>query len=576
MNLYNFEEYIADKIIDRGWDYFHNDNINSLINEDENSYIAIVEGTDDYTVEVEIDGDNNITHSSCDCPYDMGPYCKHEVAVFYALRQMLEQGQDCEKIDSTVEIPTNSVKCTKKAPSAKESPYDRFVSIITSQSKDKLVEFLVSLSLENDHIGRKVELEFGTKNIEQECKNCTALIRSYIRQHEDRYGFVSYRDTYGAAEGARMAFERAQQATEDDDYVRAVNLHLCILHEMVPLLQSADDSDGDIGGTIEESISALQNLAGIDMPANISEYIFQKILAESSNKIYEDWTDWKLDLLEASAQLAVNTKLRKTFEKRLDSFTDQLDDSWGSQYLAERIAMIRYQLLLGYESEISATEFMEQNIGFSFFREMAINKALSKKEYERAEMLALEGEQHDREKQGLINKWKELRYEAYKLAGQLGKQRSVAGEFIRTGSFNYYLKLKSTYSKSEWASVYPGIIRSLEEQKSYRSNYTEILIEENELHKLLEYVKTEPVYVMEYYKHLLPSFSDEVYQIFVQYILNKAKIAKNRRGYQEVCSCIRLLAKIGGKEHARQLSAGLLAAYPRKPAFREELMKTRF
>lgn len=22
-----------------------------------------------------------IAHSSCDCPYDMGPYCKHEVAV---------------------------------------------------------------------------------------------------------------------------------------------------------------------------------------------------------------------------------------------------------------------------------------------------------------------------------------------------------------------------------------------------------------------------------------------------------------------------------------------------------------
>jgi len=218
---------------------------------------------------------------------------------------------------------------------------------------------------------------------------------------------------------------------------------------------------------------------------------------------------------------------------------------------------------------------MEQNIGFSFFREIAVNKALSKKEYGRAEKLALEGEQLDRGTQGLINKWKELRYEAYRLSGQLEKQRSIAEEFIMAGSFDYYLKLKSTYSKNEWASVYPGIIKSLENQKGYHGNYTKILIEENELHKLLEYIKTEPVYIMEYYKHLLPAFSDEVYQIFVQYILNKAKIAKNRRDYQEVCSCIRLFAKIGGKEHARQLSADLLAAYPRKPVFREELMKVR-
>ena len=64
MSLFNFEEYIVGKILFRGWDYFQNDNINSLIHEDENTYIAIVDGTDDYIVEVEIDGDNNITHSS--------------------------------------------------------------------------------------------------------------------------------------------------------------------------------------------------------------------------------------------------------------------------------------------------------------------------------------------------------------------------------------------------------------------------------------------------------------------------------------------------------------------------------
>ncbi|HAG08366.1 MAG TPA: hypothetical protein DCK87_02185, partial [Desulfotomaculum sp.] len=540
MNLFDFEEHIANKILDRGWDYFQNDNISSLVKEDENSYIAIVEGTDDYTVEVEIDGDNNIAYSSCNCPYDMGPLCKHEVAVFYALRQMLEQGKDCETIGSAVEMTASPVKSKKKSPSAKESPYDRFVSIISSQSKDKLVQFLVSLSVENDQIGRKVELEFGAGDIEQECKNCIALIRSCIRQHTDRHGFISYSETYGATEGAKMAFERAQQAAEDNDYTRAANLYLCILHEMVPLLQSADDSYGDIGAVIEESISALQELAGIDMPADISEYVFQKILSESSNNIYEGWTDWKLDLLEASSQLTDNTERRKTFEKHLDSFTDELDDSWSSQHLAERIAMIRYQLLLEHEGEISAKKFMEQNIGFSFFREMAVKKALSKKEYGLAEKLALEGEQYDRGMQGLINKWKELRYETYRLAGQLEKQRSIAEEFIAAGSFDYYLKLKSTYSKDEWASVYPDIIKSLENQKDYSGNYTKILIEENELHKLLDYVKTEPFYIMEYYKHLLPAFSDEVYQIFVEYILNEAKIAKNRRDYQEVCSCIRL------------------------------------
>jgi uncharacterized Zn finger protein len=94
MNLNNFESYIDKKILARGFDYYENDNVSSLEEVDENVYEAEVEGTDLYTVEVELDDKANIIDTQCDCPYDMGEYCKHQVAVFLALRDMKNNSKD--------------------------------------------------------------------------------------------------------------------------------------------------------------------------------------------------------------------------------------------------------------------------------------------------------------------------------------------------------------------------------------------------------------------------------------------------------------------------------------------------
>lgn len=149
-------------------------------------------------------------------------------------------------------------------------------------------------------------------------------------------------------------------------------------------------------------------------------------------------------------------------------------------------------------------------------------------------------------------------------------------EFILDGSFDYYKELKATYTDKEWASVYPGIIKALEEQKGYRDNYPAILIKEGEQKKLLEYVKGRPAYITKYHRHLLPAFRNEVDYLFAQHILGEAQRASNRNAYREICSLIRQFANTGAAERARQVVSQLLATYPRKPAFREELFKVKF
>lgn len=85
MNLKSFEIEVEGKIVQRGTNYYKSGDVKKLEKVGENEFSAIVFGSDKYSVYVKLNGDEIIEYE-CDCPYDWGNVCKHEVAVFYAIR----------------------------------------------------------------------------------------------------------------------------------------------------------------------------------------------------------------------------------------------------------------------------------------------------------------------------------------------------------------------------------------------------------------------------------------------------------------------------------------------------------
>ena len=227
-----------------------------------------------------------------------------------------------------------------------------------------------------------------------------------------------------------------------------------------------------------------------------------------------------------------------------------------------------------HDGQKKAQEFIENNLQYSNFREMAIKSAMNKKDYDYVIKLTLDGEDKDKSLRGLVSQWKKYRHEAFKLSGKLDEQRGMATDFILDGSFDYYKELKNTYATNEWPSVYPKIIFLLENQKkTYQDVYTRILIEEGEKQKLLKYVQGSPSSVETYYRHLIPEFKEEVYLLFLQHIEQSAARAGNRKDYQRVCAIIRNLKKAGGKERVSEIIQKLINKYANRPAFRDELSK---
>lgn len=574
MNLTDFESHIDRKILARGYDYFENNCVVSIKETDDNIYEAEVAGTELYLVDVELDGEANIIDTYCDCPYDMGEYCKHQVAVFLALRDI--KGDHPQKDSDGLKSKISSGPGNKSSvlPKGKARSIE---DILSQRTKEELVGFLLDIAAEYDEIKQRIELNFGDTNDVEEIRKSIKLIRTFVNKNSDRHGFVAYGETYEAVRGADLVFKKARAAFEHKKTLHALDLTLCVIHELMDLLENCDDSDGFVGGAIEENYDFIKEMIEEEEfnPVIIKEGFFNKLMEEASNKRYDGWPDWRLELLETCSALADIPYLRNRVENRLQSMMDDAEgDSWSVNYFNEKVFQIRYNMILQNEGEKTALDFVEQNLQFSSFRKMTIGRAMQRKDYDQVIKLALAGEAKDKSLPGLVNDWREYRYKAYKLSGKLDEQRGLAMDFILAGSFEYYKNLKSTYNDGEWAVVYPQIISRLEDQKKFYSDiYTRILIEEGEKKKLLEYVKKSPSAVESYYKYLVPEFREEVVALFLTYIEQAAARAGNRRDYQRVCAIIRNLKKAGGKDQALAIKQKLFSKYVNRPAFRDELTR---
>jgi len=91
VRINDFDDSLDPVILKRGRQYYQEGRV-SRIEKTTAGWTAVVAGTHDYRVEVQLEPNGFIRFSSCDCPYEGGEYCKHQAAVFYALRAGVTTG----------------------------------------------------------------------------------------------------------------------------------------------------------------------------------------------------------------------------------------------------------------------------------------------------------------------------------------------------------------------------------------------------------------------------------------------------------------------------------------------------
>lgn len=565
MKLSQLENHISEIMLKRGEEYRKNGHILALEEIKSGVYAAEVEGSDLYEVEISLNSDGLVVYSDCDCPYDMEAICKHQAAVLLELRSRLAASKPSSQSSSQT--------------TAKGSLADQLATL----EKQQLVDLLLQYAQDFKEVRQRLDLHFTEPDGKEELKLFVKLIRTYVKENSERGGFVPYRNVSRAVTGAEMVLEKAVQAQEEGSALRTVNISICVLHEMIELISACDDSDGIVGGMIEECLGLIDQTAQVvdTIPAEEKRVLFRMLLKETQFAGFEGWDEWQLSVLESAAHLADNVEARQEWEQCAAKLEANYDskDRYGS-YAREKLALLRYRLIQLHDEAEKADDYLLANLDHTEFRELAIKQAIQEQRYEEALRLAGEGEAHDAERRlpGLVIKWEKYRYEVYQSTSQHGQQRVLAEKFALSGEYAYYLQLKGLYSPQEWPDVFSRILSELEKRDSWHTEslYTRLLIEESETERLLRYVGKHLYIVTQHYSHLITKYPNEVYELFLQHIAATSLQASDRGGYKKVCQIIRELIKAGGDQQAREVVQQLKMKHPNRPAMLDELSQIKF
>ena len=545
MNLSNFEEYINQVIVERGYDYYLDDNVLEITEEDTNKYCIIVGGSNDYEVEIILDNKNNIIHSECDCPYDFGPICKHEVAAFYKLRD---------------------IKSSKK--STRKANKNQLKEILLELSKDDLVNIILDIVKKNKTIKENLLIKYSNDS-ENSIKQCEKYIASLTRKYMKNRGFVEYRDVRYLVNEMDILLDKVIDIYE-------VNMALYLMQEGVSAYQFVDDSDGYMANFVQNIIDIICRIIYIlkNEDIVIKEKVFHILIEISDSKAFDGWEDYSIILISFAEELADNDILIEKLKIHIKECitANEAKNSYSSKYYTEKLLQILYNIVDTYCSEEEKVKFINENIKYSSFRDILIEKNIKEKNYENVIEITKAGEKADSEYAGLVFKWKEKRYEAYKALNNKEEQIKLLYEFIIDGNFQYYNELKEIAGDG-FDKYYIKIKKEFKSQKYFYNDYTylKIIEAENDVDEILYIVKKHPELVERYKDILWDKYKEEVINIYIKSIYAYANNASNRKQYREVCKFINRSREVLEDKETKKIINELLILNKNRRAFLEEL-----
>lgn len=533
-----------DIIVERGEAYYHEGRVTNLTEEAPGKYSATVEGSEEYEVFVSLED----AEYDCNCPYWNAPYCKHVAAVLLAIEAMQQMPSPAENEPSDTALDKLSHK--------------------------ELVTLLKDIQIAFPQTADWVKARLSPP------KDAIQTYRRLIRRTADSYernGLISYRDMADALCGVEAALSCLERMIASSDILHTLDFAMMILEETLAIMQDGDDSDGIAGGMIEACLDALERLLRQRILAESAEKrktCFDRLITAADSPMLRDWDMWSDRLIEQCTRIADDLpELRERLlqrELRIIKSTENAGD-YFHDYKQEQAQNSYYTLLLRWDRQEAAQAFAAAHTENDYFRVRFFESALRQEQYDRAIEICLAAEQACASHLVLCHEWRERRYDVYARVSDIDAQKQLAEEMLLEGYGEYYPRLKALYPAEAW----PAKRKELLDQMSmcrFRA-YLEIITMEKDKPRLMAYLRSNPSSVFSLYEHLLPDYCDEIVKTFRSVLHTYAAQAADRKGYQRVCSHIRIFEKACGKEMAIAIIRECQQAYPRRPAFQDELKK---
>ena len=407
-------------------------------------------------------------------------------------------------------------------------------------------------------------------------------VEDLINDYGGRHGYIEYRDTFDFNRSVTRILEEADKAIEKGQWEVAVAVLTGIASVSEDILNSGDDSAGELGAIVSECFEKWHDLcADESVPNDIKSEIFELALSRFNDRDLKGW-DWWWDWMQMAIDLADTLEKQSRVFKALDAIKPNGDD-WSSRYAVSTAQKYKLEMMSRSGSEEEQIKFMYDNVSNSDFRKRLIQMAWDKADYDEVIRLTQEGVNHDTEYAGLVSDWYKWQYRVYREIGDKDNELKLARYFFFKGGRwgekefsmeSMYSVLKSLITQNEWTRYVETLIS---EAKSNRDTGRLLYIysEEKMWQEYMDYLRKNPstYNIDDAPKEVIKIFGEEIIKLYTSAVRRFFQHTSNRNSYREGVGLLRNLIKYGGSKEAELIVSEQKSRTPRRPALIDELSK---
>ena len=582
MNISDFEKTVSQVILDRGYLYYRDDKI-ECCSRNADEFIFDVSGTENYQVIVQVDEDNNIKNSRCNCPYDITFTCKHEVAAYYKIRETVECLAEKIYRDIVFEQETKSLvenykENLENIEKNKEEHVRKIRELLETYSKEKLLDILLEIVEENGavrerflkEIERKEALQLDEREV---LTNYNEKIDKLFLEYEEleEQGIEDYENGY--------SYGRNYWEEYDDDYVDTDELKDRIS-------ETLNDVDGLLNNFECLKIS-IKLLEGIDKLNKLTE-------TTSYHEVWEIVIDYFKEKLASVENLSItsrqeifnrinklNVKVSNRYEIAVDiemlvQFCDLpgakqvllsklnfISELYYDESINNRTAELIYKIYKKTNDEKGLVQSLKTLLRYESIRDIYISKLERNNNIENI----LEATKPWSENGKYRKKWLEYRLQIFKKLDNNADQKKTLERLVLLGEFSYYDELKNIH-KDDFDKYYQKLLKKSKKKKEI---WCGIIVRECDAGEMLSYLREYPNEISEYASIIKNVYLEEAKNMYMDYIFEMSEPVADRSHYRNICKYIVKYKNLFGLEDGIALVDYLGDKYKRRHSFRHKL-----
>ncbi len=555
--LNEFEQIIDEIILKRGLSYFKNGYVTELSEISNGEYEASVLGTEEYTVNLKVKN-NIIVEHNCDCPYDMGPICKHIVASIFYLKQ------------DELNLNQQNIPLVKKK--KRKTASQQLKEVLDKVSLQDLKEFIKEQSKMDRQFRNLFLSNFAHLNESQSKEFYQNQIKSVINSATDRHGFIGWHEMKYLEQGIDPIITIAEKQLESRNYLNVIYICTALMEEMTEAIQFSDDSNGSIGGIIDSSYEMLYDIASKNISDDIKTELFNYCITAFEKRLFDGW-DWHTGILNIAYEITDNENEADIIIKCLDTV--------NGEYERERAQSFKLDIISKYKDKKEVQKFIDRHITNSSIRNAEIEKSIKNKDFEKAIKLCKDGIEYDKkDKPGLVKNW-------YNWLLKIAQSQNNKSKIIEYSRFlfidnfhpeqDYYQLLKQEIEPNKWKDFLEEIIKEITPKGGWRYDelVRKIYINEKWWDRLFFLLKenTSLENIENNEKYLSKDYSQELIQLYSDRLVKYVERFMGRNHYQTACRYLRRMKKLGGNEKVNELIEYFIKTYSKRKALLDELSR---